>query len=148
MTSSTRAHKEAKKEPFLKALADFGSIAKATRAVRISRDAIHDWRRNDPAFAAAFLLAKAAFKTKPEILSIDDAMDFFTDAIRPFVPVALWPRIHSRIQIAASERKFKAHGHAASAVPSRAPQVSVPLPSHAYERANSSAGNGTPHPSF
>lgn len=149
MQPTPRAHKEKKKVPFLKALARLGGISKASKAIRISRDAVHDWRRNDPAFAASFLLAKKAFKEKPETLSIDDALVFFTDALRRVVPDSIWARVHSRMQIAVSERKFRARGRSDSQRSSRNKEVDVSMPETAIERrANLGQGIDMLHRSF
>jgi hypothetical protein len=149
MVIYSRAHKENKKAPFLKAFARCGNITVAAKAVRISRYAVHDWRQNDPAFASAFLIAKAAFKSKPETLTINDAIDFFTDAIRPYVPDVLWPRIHSRIQIAAADRKFRARAESDSRAPSRTTKVDVSMPSCTTEaQATSGLDIETFHRSF
>lgn len=58
----SRARKEHKKVPFLNALTRIGSISTAAKAVRISRDAVHDWKRSDPAFMKAFHVAKNQYR--------------------------------------------------------------------------------------
>jgi hypothetical protein len=61
MVEPYRARKKEKQKPFLKALERMGKITLAARAVRISRDAVHDWRRKDLNFARQFLVAKSKF---------------------------------------------------------------------------------------
>jgi len=48
-------YKEALKEPWLKAYAEHGTIWSASIAVPVSRRTIHDWKNNDPEFAARML---------------------------------------------------------------------------------------------
>ncbi|MBF0184357.1 MAG: hypothetical protein HQM06_08205 [Magnetococcales bacterium] len=43
----------ARKRAFLEALTETGCLGHACRAVGVSRQAVHEWRHNDPAFAEA-----------------------------------------------------------------------------------------------
>jgi hypothetical protein len=53
-TQRRGAYKEAKKPLFLEAFRKTGTIWGAARAVGISREAVYDWKENDPEFAQAF----------------------------------------------------------------------------------------------
>lgn len=59
MGEAQLAYKERRKQPFLEAYVLHGSVASAARAVGISRFAVFDWKKNDPAFAAACTRAHA-----------------------------------------------------------------------------------------
>lgn len=59
-----KALKEHKKEPFLKAYARLGTDSAAARAVGISRYAAIEWKKNDPAFYAAYVDARDQLKDK------------------------------------------------------------------------------------
>lgn len=121
------SHKAHKKEHFLKAFAKYGTISRAAKAIRISRDAVHDWRQHDPAFASAFLLVKHLIKTAPKpTLTIDDAIHFFSDAIKPLIPRDLWPIVVSELLLAGANQKFKERAKSGARSPRAKEDVSVP----------------------
>lgn len=64
MGSAYHARKKHKQRPFLNALERFGTISAACRIVRISRDAVHDWRAHDREFAHQFTVSKYRYKTR------------------------------------------------------------------------------------
>lgn len=99
MGAMARARNETRKLPFLKALVRTGTISGAAKASRISRDAVYDWRRNDPSFERAFLNAKRRHENEPFAL-VESAMVMFKDVVRPVVPATLWPRITAEITLA------------------------------------------------
>src|ERR1044072_5008018 len=106
MAAASIARKGLKKGPFLKALARLGKIGRAAAAVKISRDAIHDWQRNDPFFARAVSAAKAAFQNADQA-ALQVHCDFFLSVIKPLVTDEEWPRISSSIALAIANRIFK-----------------------------------------
>jgi hypothetical protein len=105
MAAFSIAHKEHRKGPFLKAFARTGKIGAAARASRISRDAVHDWRRNDPTFASAFIAAKSAYRSL-ESQQLQQCADFILASIRPSIPVEFWPRVSSVVALAVANRRF------------------------------------------
>lgn len=98
------AHKEHRKLPFLKAFARIGSISGAAKASRISRDAVYDWRRNDPSFERQFQNARHTYENQP-FATVDSSLIFFKDIIRPIVPAAYWPRISAELALATTNLK-------------------------------------------
>ncbi len=70
----TKALKEYKKAPFLEAFARIGTIAGAADAVGISRYAVHDWKKNDPAFAEGFKQAENSLTENLESVAVDKAL--------------------------------------------------------------------------
>jgi len=110
--TASRAHR---KGTFLRAFARIGRIGAAARASRISRDAIHDWRRADPVFRRAFLVAKSEFhSTDSEHLRMH--ADFFLQAIRPHVAPPDWPATLSAVHLAVANRMFKTQCNDAAAL--------------------------------
>lgn len=93
-----------KKLVFLKAFARVGSISGAARAVRISRDAVHDWINRDESFARQFDHAKCRRKEDP-FQSLNSSLIFITDVIRPHISRDAWPRVASAIAIAMANLK-------------------------------------------
>lgn len=114
----TSAHKEHRKLPFLKAFVRIGSITGAAKASRISRDAVHDWRRNDPSFERAFQHAKRKHAQAPFDI-VHSAVKFCKDVIKPVIPFELWPKIAAELAIAIAhlERDLK-EGRTRRVVPS------------------------------
>lgn len=102
--ASPRAHKEHRKFPFLKAFARVGTITGAAKAARISRDAVHDWLRNDESFARAFAHAKRTREEEP-FRCLDSGLVFFTGVVRPLIPPANWPSVASALAIAVANLK-------------------------------------------
>ncbi len=119
MPSSTHARKEHRKLPFLKAFARIGTVARAAKASRISRDAVYDWRRNDPSFERAFQNAKRRHDNEL-FATVDSAVVFFKDVIRPIIPENLWPRVVAELAIASTnlKRDLKEGGCRNRAIPS------------------------------
>ncbi len=99
MGTMPRAHKEHRKLPFLKTFARIGTIIGAAKVCRISRDAIHDWRRNDPSFERAFQNAKRRHENEPFEI-VESTIVMLKDVVRPIVPANLWPRITAEIALA------------------------------------------------
>lgn len=120
--SGYKAHKKHKQSPFLAAYAICGKISEACKRARISPDAIHDWRRKDPAFNRAFVRAKSNHLEK-RISTIDRATFLLTSAIKPYVPETQWPQVCVKLTGAVihffSTTEFKEAG--LSTDPSRAP---------------------------
>jgi hypothetical protein len=98
MTPLCRAYKENRKIPFLKALARIGTISGAARTVRISRDAVHDWRRNDPSFERLFQMAKLRHAESIDV-SLETAFSLFENIAHRVVPQHLWARLSAEIAI-------------------------------------------------
>ncbi len=69
-----KAYKESRKAPFLEAFARIGTIVGAADAVGISRYAVHDWKRKDPAFAEAFNQAENSLTENLESVAVDKAL--------------------------------------------------------------------------
>jgi hypothetical protein len=63
-----------RQDAFLAAFAKHGSILAAARAVKISRETVRIWRRDDPAFAERFLAQKLDLIELLEDGAVDDAM--------------------------------------------------------------------------
>ncbi len=107
MSATAIAILEHKKQPFLKAFLRTGKVAPAARAVRISRDAVYDWRRDDPTFRREFNNAKrGAFDHKTSELAL--SFEYFLAAIRPVLPADVYPRVVAQINLTLTNRKFKA----------------------------------------
>jgi hypothetical protein len=53
-THGRGAYKEAKKSAFLKAFRCCGTVVDAAKSVRIARETVYLWRRNDPEFQKEF----------------------------------------------------------------------------------------------
>ncbi len=106
MSASSPAILEHKKEPFLKAFLRTGKVAPATRAVRISRDAVYDWLRSDSSFRRQFNLAKKN-KFDHETGALSECFEFFLSVVKPIVPSELYPRVVAAINLALTQRKFK-----------------------------------------
>ncbi len=104
MPPYTRARKEHRKQPFLKVLARVGTIAGAAKASRISRDAVYDWRRTDPAFEQAFQNAKHRHVDQAFEI-VDSTIVFIKDVVRPVIPSNLWPKVSAEIVIASINLK-------------------------------------------
>ncbi len=99
MASFCTARKEHRKSPFLKAFARVGTISGAAKAARISRDAVHDWRRNDPSFARMFAQAKRRHKSEA-FPGLDSSVVFLKSVIKPFIPQSQWLSISAAIAAA------------------------------------------------
>ena len=112
----TRAHKEHRKFPFLKALAVLGSISRAAKHARVSRHSVHRWLKVDATFARGFAHAKRQFQNQ-EFASLESSLIFFTDIVRPLIPSASWPRVASELAIAVSNLKNDLKGGRRQAVP-------------------------------
>jgi len=113
---TSRARKEHRKFPFLKAYALLGSIRSAAKRTRISRDAVHDWLRKDASFCRAFANAKKQFENQ-EFAGLESALVFFTHIVRPIIPKDCWPRIASELAIGMSNLKNDLKGGRRYAVP-------------------------------
>jgi hypothetical protein len=126
--SATIAILEHKKEPFLKAFQRTGKVAPATRAVRISRDAVYDWLRDDSSFRRRFNEAKRN-KYDAKTGQLSECMEFFLSVVKPIVPSEVFPRIVSAINLTLATRKFKdgstATGRTASRKSTRLPSFDV-----------------------
>lgn len=106
MSSSPIAILERKKDPFLKAFLRYGKVAPATRAVRISRDAVYDWRRSDPDFRRKFNQAKRErYDHETKIMAI--ILDLVLESIRPVVPSDVYPKAVAAANLKLSNRRFK-----------------------------------------
>ena len=112
------ARKEHRKLPLLKAFARMGTIARAAKACRLSRDAVYDWRRNDPSFERAFHNARRKFK-EGSFDVVRSSVGFCKDVIQPLIPLELWPKVSAELAIAIMnlERDIK-EGRPVRAVPS------------------------------
>lgn len=119
MGTMARAHKEHRKLPFLKALSRIGTIVGAAKFCRISRDAVHDWRGNDPSFERAFQNAKRRHENEPFEL-VESTIVMVKDVVRPVIPANLWPRITAEITLAMVnlKRDIKAGGRIHRVAPS------------------------------
>jgi hypothetical protein len=95
-----------KKQSFLKAFVRFGKVWPAARAVRISRDAVYDWLRLDPAFRRDFEQAKRVHQSE-ETRKLSEHLDFFCRIVRPVVPLTVWPRIAAAVNLAVTNQQFK-----------------------------------------
>ncbi len=73
-SKKVKARLEHKKGPFLQAFSKIGTIQGAAAAVGISRYAVLDWRRNDPAFKEAFDKAESQFTEEIESVVHDMAL--------------------------------------------------------------------------
>ncbi len=69
-----KALKENKKGPFLEAFSRIGTITGAAEWVGISRYAVMDWKKNDPAFLEAFNQAESSLTEKLESVAVDKAL--------------------------------------------------------------------------
>ncbi len=103
------ARKEHRKSPFLKAFVRIGTISGAARAVRISRDAVHDWIRNDESFARQLEHAKRKHLDEP-FRSLESSLVLVSDVVRPLVAPELWPRIAAALAIAVAHLKHDLTG--------------------------------------
>ena len=92
MSATATAILEHKKQPFLKALLRFGKVAPATRAVRISRDAVYDWRRADPKFRREFDAAKKNHYDH-ETGALSECFEFFLSIVKPILPSDHYTRV-------------------------------------------------------
>lgn len=106
MSATSTAILEHKKEPFLKAFLRTGKVAPATRAVRISRDAVYDWLRADPSFRRQFNLAKKN-KFDQETGALCECLEFFLAIVKPIVSSDVYPRIVAATNLTLTQRKFK-----------------------------------------
>lgn len=113
---TSRARKEHRKFPFLKALSSVGSISLAARKVRVSRSQVHRWLHNDSTFRRAYAHAKHQFKNQA-FAELESSLRFFTDIVRPLIPLTVWPRVASELAIAASNLKTDLIGGRRRAVP-------------------------------
>ncbi len=100
----TRARKEHKKAPFLKAFARIGTISGAAKASRISRDAIHDWRRNDASFERMFQQARVR-REEIDFTVLDNALSLLVQVIKPLIDMSEWPRITAELGLAMANMK-------------------------------------------
>ncbi len=107
MSANAPAILEHKKQPFLKAFLRTGKVAPATRAVRISRDAVYDWLRADSAFRRDFNRAKRG-KFDHETVQLAECMEVFLSIIKPIIPAELYHRVIATINLTLTNRKFKA----------------------------------------
>ena len=103
-----KARKEHRKAPFLKAFTALGTISRAAKATRISRNAVHDWLRNDPSFRREFIHAKKKHKSI-YLVDAETAFSLFMNAIRRIIPSDLWPKGVSEAAIALSNLKSGRH---------------------------------------
>ncbi len=141
MSSTAPAILEHKKEPFLKSFLRFGKVAPATRAVRISRDAVYDWLRSDPNFRRQFNFAKKN-KFDSQTSQLSECLEFFLSVVKPIIPSDLYPRVVAATNLTLTQRKFKV----GSGSTVRAASRKVRLPSFDVhpESANSvNGGSGT-----
>jgi len=106
MSSTATAILEHKKQPFLKAFLRFGKVAPAARIVRVSRDAIYDWRRDDPDFRRQFNLAKKN-KFDSHTSQLAECLEFFLSVVKPIIPSDLYPRVVAATNLTLTQRKFK-----------------------------------------
>ncbi len=99
---------EHKKEPFLNALMRTGGkVAPACRAVRISRDAVYDWRHADAKFRRAFDNAKkSAFDNQTGALS--ECFEFFLSIIKPVIPSQYYTASVAALNLSLTNRNLKA----------------------------------------
>jgi hypothetical protein len=132
IVTPSKAHKERRKFPFLKAFARIGTISGAAKACRISRDAVHDWRRNDESFARAFEHAKRQHEDEP-FRSVESSLIFFTDVVRPIIPAEAWPKVASALAIAIVNLKNDLKGGRRMAVSRPGEVVDVSLSPNGFE---------------
>ncbi len=138
MSSTATAILEHKKQPFLKAFLRTGKVAPATRAVRISRDAVYDWLRADPDFRRDFNRAKRGnFDRQTSELAL--SFEYFLSVIRPVIPAKLYPKVVATINLTLTNRQFKAGSTATGRTASRK-QVRLPSFDVHPEPANSMNG--------
>jgi hypothetical protein len=128
----TRARKEHRKFPFLKALSVLGSISRAAKATRVSRDFVYDCKKNDPTFARGLAHALRQYKNQ-EFADIESTLVFFTDIVRPIIPAECWPRIASELAIAMSNLKNDLRGERRRAVPLTGEVAEVSLSPKRFE---------------
>jgi hypothetical protein len=123
---SSRARKERRKLPFLKALARIGTISGAARASRISRDAVYDWLRADPSFSREFQSAKRCHEKEPFEV-VHASVGFFKDVIHPIIPVDLWPKVVVELALAVThlENDLKEGRHVMAAPSEEMAEVSL-----------------------
>lgn len=135
----TRAILEYKKAPFLRAFVRTGKVAPATRAVRISRDAVYDWLRADATFRREFTAAQRD-RYNAQTVALYGALDDFLTIAKTAIPASQIPTLTAAVNLALTNRRF----NAASRSTSRAASRSVRSPSFDVypEPANSVNGGG------
>ncbi len=107
MSQIATAILEHKKQPFLKAFLRTGKVAPATRAVRISRDAVYDWLRADPSFRRDFNSVKrGVFDHKT--VALTECFEFFLAVIRPVLPAEQYQKVVAATNLTLTTRQFKA----------------------------------------
>lgn len=144
MSEPSLAILEHKKEPFLKAFVRSGKVAPATRAVRISRDAVYDWIKADPVFRRQFQKAKRErFDSQTVILS--QSFDLFLATVKPIVPADLFTRIVAATNLTLSKRKFKVDASSTVSITSRKKERFPSFEAHP-EPANSGLNGGSRGP--
>ena len=129
---TSRARKEHRKFPFLKALSTLGSISLAARRSRVSRSQIHRWLHNDSTFRRAFAHAKHQFKNQ-EFIELESTVRFFTDIVRPLIPATAWPRVASELAIATSNLKNDLKGGRRRAIPLSGKVAEISLSPNRFE---------------
>lgn len=132
MASSSKAHKEHRKLPFLKALARIGNVSGAAKAARISRDAVYDWLHNDASFVREFAHAKRQHEDEP-FRSLESSLIFFTDIVRPLVDRSAWPRVATALAIAVANLKNDLKGGRRLASARTGVVAEVSLSPHGFE---------------
>ncbi len=138
MSASPPAILEHKKQPFLKAFLKTGKVAPATRAVRISRDAVYDWLRADPSFRREFNRAKRE-KYDSKTSALSECLEFFLSIVKPILPANLYPRVVAATNLTLSTRHYNAGASPATRPASR---KEVRLPSFDVHPETAISENG------
>ncbi len=108
--------RQQKKSRFVKAFARIGTITGAAKASRVSRDAVYDWIKNDESFVRQFAHAKRQHDNEP-FQSLDTSLTFFTDLVKPIIPVSVWPKVASTLALAIANLKNDLKGGRRTAIP-------------------------------
>lgn len=101
MVASSRARKQS---TFLKAFARVRTISAAAKAVRVSREQVHRWIKSDPTFARQFNHIKRQ-QIDEHFQSLETALQFFCQVVRPVTPLELWPRVTAELGLALANLK-------------------------------------------
>ncbi len=132
MTASTRARKEHRKLPFLKAFVRIGTISGAAKAARISREQVHRWIRTDESFAREYAHAKRRHENEP-FRALESSLIFFTDIVRPLIQREAWPRVATALAIAVANLKNDLKGGRRRAVALTGEVAEVSLSLNGFE---------------
>ncbi len=143
MSETATAILEHKKLPFLKAFIRTGKVAPATRAVRISRDAVYDWLRADSSFRRQFNQAKKSHFDH-ETGALAECFEFFLSVVKPIVTSDLYTRIVAATNLKLTTRKFKVGSSSTARAASRK-VIGLPSFDAHPESANSVNGGSRGH---